>query len=284
MAYNTKFKSIKSVIEDAYRDSNSDTIDYEAAVADAVEMIGLIGIPYAYIEKHTNGIDSPVIEVSNYRAVLPYDLKSLKSMRKVTLDEDNQVIRSEQMIETPDIYHQTPRLNSSGINYVEPTASGVIASLDEDDNLTTEQGEIVGVKAVSYIGVPYKYKVDNNIVFTNFKDGYIDIAYLGYPTDEFGMIMIPDDEKFSHAVKCYIIYKLDYRKWRVFPEKPGLKALLNVSEQNYYAAVSAARNKGHIPTVDQMESLKNQWLRSNYDINAHANGFRTMHDIQRRKF
>ena len=49
MAYNNKFISLKSIIESVYRDSGIDEINYETALEDAAEMVGLIGIPYTYI-------------------------------------------------------------------------------------------------------------------------------------------------------------------------------------------------------------------------------------------
>lgn len=285
MAYNNKYKSIKSVIEDAFRDSGVENIDYETAIADTLEIIGLIGVPHTFISKSTNGIDSPVVEVINYRAELPYDLYSLKAIRKVGIDTNSQVLTSEEMIEVTDLFHQT-HLNSinSEINYTAPVSNTIIAELDDDDVLSVEDAYIVGPKIILSKEGPYKYKIQNSIIFTDFKDGYIDIAYNAYPTDESGMIMIPDDDKLSNAVKWNIIYKHDLRKWRAFPEKPGLKALLNESskERDFYTA--SARNKAHIPTIDKMEAIKNQWLRSNNDINAHANGFKTLNNIQRRKF
>ena len=51
MAYDGRFTSIKPVIESVYRDSGAEEINFEVAIEDAAELVGLMGIPYTYIDK-----------------------------------------------------------------------------------------------------------------------------------------------------------------------------------------------------------------------------------------
>lgn len=284
MAFNGRFVSIKGVVESVYRDAEVDEVNMETAMADTLELIGLLGIPYNYIERSTDGVDSPLVEVSNFRAYLPEDLESLISMRKVVLDSNLSIMQSEEMIETSDLYHNIQQISTQDLSYVQPTARAIAFSQAEDGSLVAEDMVVVGPKSVGYQLNPYSYKINNGVIFTNFDKGYICVQYRAYPTDDSGWLMIPDDEKYKTALKFHLIYKLDYRRWRRWPEKPGYKALLNDSEQQRDFYVGAARNKAHIPTIDKMEAIKNRHLRSMPIINEHRNGFKTLNNGERRKF
>ena len=285
MAYDNKFISLRGIIESVYRDSGVEELNFETALEDAAELIGLMGVPYNYIDKATDGVISPLVTVVDYRALLPNDLAYLVSMRKVILDSENNIINSEQMIESSNLYQYSRMGDSATVsNFVQPTASAPIMGFNENGSFTATDGQIVGKTSTARKTTPYSYKINNNIIYTDFKDGYLNIIYKAFPTDEEGFLMVPDDEKLRAAVKYHLIYKIDYRKWRAFPEKPGLKALLNDSEQRRDFYVGAARNKAHIPSIDKMEAIKNTMLRSIPKINEHINGFKTLNSQERRKF
>ena len=337
MAYDNRFTSIKPIIEAVYRDSAIEEINFESAMEDAAELVGLIGIPYTYIDKNTNGEDAELLFVENHRAYLPQDLAYLVSMRKVNLSPSGVVEESEvnlldggnaslmqtdsidcggattisidiidgsnssvviteiiteiqqfkiasteEMIETSSQFHYTTQTNPSSLNYNYPSVPYPDMSL-EDDELIIKDGYLVG-ESPNYSGKQiHTYRVNNNVIFTSFKDGYIDVAYKAYPTDSDGLLMVPDDEKFRAALKYHLIYKIDWRKWRTNPASPGLKALLNDSEMRRDWYVGAARNKSHIPTVDKMESIKNMTLRQVPRLNEHKNGFLTLNIQERRR-
>lgn len=284
MAYNNKFISLKSIIESVYRDSGIDEINYETALEDAAEMVGLIGVPYTYIDKVTDGTENPLLEVNGYRMLLPADLVSINSMRRVYIDGDGNITTSSPMIESSDIYQYSRMGPEYMSNHVTPTASTPIMSFDEEGNFKVEDGQIIGEPISRKKDAAYKYKINNDVVYTDFEKGYVNLVYKAFPTDKEGFLMVPDDEKFRSAVKHHLIYKIDYRRWRAFPEKPGLKALLNDSEQRRDFYVAAARNKAHIPSIDKMEAIKNRMLRSIPKINEHFNGFKTLNNPEQRKF
>lgn len=284
MAYNTEFTSIKGIIESVYRDSGLDEVNYESAIEDALELIRLIGVPYTYIDKVTDGVNAPMITVADYRAELPTDMAYLVSICKLALDNNYHISAQEEMVETSSLYHYSKVNTAEDLNYMSPSATYPINVIDEYGDLITVEGQIVGqtVKVTPF--TTYHYKINNNIIYTDFAEGFIAVYYKAYPLDEEGIIMIPDDEKLKNAVKYHLMYKIDFRKWRAFPEKPGLKALLNDSEQRRDFYVGAARNKAHIPTIDKMEAIKNRHLRSIPHINEHRNGFNSLNSQERRKF
>lgn len=284
MAYSGKLSSIRQVVESAYMDAGIDDINYPFAVETCVNLMGLIGVPDLYIEKTTNNTDQPAIVVSDYRAKLPDDMVELVDMRKILLDSEGRVNSFSEMIESSDVYHSTQNYTDSGGSVsFSPVGNHPLMELDEYDELSVEDGIVVGENSYRITNAVYTYKIQGNYIFTNFKDGYIDVVYRGYPLDEEGFPMIPDDEKFKSALKYEIIFKLDYKTWRANPASPGLKALVNDSEQRRDWYVGAAKTKGRIPTIGQMESLKNQWLRTIPKLKSHADGFKS-NNIQETRY
>lgn len=117
----------------------------------------------------------------------------------------------------------------------------------------------------------YEYKINNGYIYTNFQEGYIELAYTGFVTDEHGFPMIPDDQKFIDAIRWSLIEHIDYKKWRVgeITDK-----VYNHSEQERAWYIGAARNKASIPSIGEMEKLKNMFLRSITKTDAYSNYFK----------
>lgn len=285
MSYSGKHTSFVSVVESAFRDSGLDFIDYENSVEWTAELMGLIGTPHVYVEKVTDGIaGNPYgLKVENYRCKLPEDLESINSIRKIEADANGDATSYSEMIESSDIFHPTNVL--PGDQYYGSSWNPLV-NVDEfnpateDFEHTRTEHELDAMSLPS--GVQYAYKLDHGYIFTNFKDGYVQISYRGFPIDNNGFPLIPDDPKFKEALKYYIIYKIDWKNWRINPS-PQNKSIVNDSEQKYLFYVGAARNKSHIPSVDKMEAIKNMWLRTNPKINEHKNGFKTL-NVQEQRY
>ena len=282
MAFSGKLTSIRQVVESAYMDAGIDEINYPFAVETCVNLMGIIGLPELYSSKVSNGDSIPYITVEDYKAKLPEDLVDLTDIRRVRLREDGSVIQFSEMIESSDIYHLNPNMDIDINPNSRYETNHPSMSLNEYDELEVGDGVIVGGLDNLNMNTHYTYKIQDDYIFTNFKDGVIQIAYKGYSLDDEGFPLIPDDEKFKNALKYELVFKLDWKKWRVNPASPGLKALLNDSEQRRDWYVGAARSKGRIPSMAQMESIKNQWLRTIPKMNQHSNGFGTNNIIEHR--
>ncbi len=284
MAYSGKFTTYVGVVESAFRDSGLEFIDFEAATEWTAELIGLIGSPYILINKVTNGADGmpSALIVEEYKAKLPDDLEVIMGIRKVELDSNGEIASYSAMMESTDIFHHTKsNIRTAATSAFNPVVN-IVEFEPQDENFiaSTNQYEILNNGNVT--GRPFQYKIDSGYIYTNFEDGYVEIAYKGFPIDNNGFPMIPDDEKFRQALKYHIIYKCDWRNWRINPS-PQNKSIVNDSEARRDFYVGAARNKSHIPSLDKMEALKNMWLRSITNVNAHLDGFGTM-NIQEQRF
>lgn len=276
MSFNGKLTSFLTVVEDAYRDSGLDFIDFENAIAWTAELIGLIGTPYVYVEKTTDGLDGmpTYLTVSNYKCKLPDDLENLISIRRVNVSENGGVIGHYPMIEASGTFFPIQDVNEGSTVVWNPLVNIDEFTPQTEDFVHTRESYELTTNNVG-LGNAYEYKLDHGYVNTNFADGAIQIAYKGHPIDADGFPLIPDDEKFKNALKYHIIHKIDWRNWRQNPS-PQNASIKNDSGQLRDWYVGAARNKSHIPSVDKMEAIKNMWLRSNPKVNEHSNGFNSL--------
>lgn len=273
MAYTGKYIAIERVIENAFRKTQSEEIDWESAVEWTVSLMKILGVPSIFIDKFTNGKDNNpfFIEISDYRGVIPNDVISIKGLRKVSLSDEYEVVGSYPLVETQELFFDTP----TNINSIAPVVyEPYYKTVTIDDN-----GDVIPIELTQEVTYPsqtvtYSYKLDNNIIFTDFEEGYIEMAYTGIALDERGLPMIPDDEKLINALMWDIISNIDYITWRKNPS-PQNKSIVNHSEQQRDWYVGQAQSKAKIPSIDELESIKNAWLRSIQDVNAHATGFKS---------
>ncbi len=284
MAYNNKYVSVESIIDKVYRDSGIKNIDWDSAIEWTAELLGIVGIPCINVDKVTNGKfgwPTPV-RVEEYRFRLPEDMVTLTGIRRAYLDNNGEVVGYSPMIESYDIYHDENLADiNKGPTSFDPIFTAPVVGGDQDNlemNIITVEGETTVPNGY----VEFKYKLDANIGFTDFKDGYVEIAYTGIPIDERGLPVVPDDPKFLEALKYHLIFKIDWREWRKNPASPGLRALVNDSEQRRDFYVGAAITKAKMPSLDKMEAIKNQWLRTIPKINEHANSFKTLGRAEQR--
>lgn len=121
---------------------------------------------------------------------------------------------------------------------------------------------------------PYEYtfKVQGDILYTNMKEGALDIAYKAIVTDEEGYPMIPDDSTFIRALEQYIKkqwFTILFDMGRIQP------AVLQNAQQEYAFYVAQAQNKLVMPTLSEIESLSNMWTSLLHKTNEFKTGFKT---------
>lgn len=97
---------------------------------------------------------------------------------------------------------------------------------------------------------------DKECITTNSKS--LCIIYLGIAVDSEGYPLIPDDIYFMEACAKYVTYMLDYQEWRKgnIPDK-----VLNKSETDYLFYINSARGSANMPNGQQLENIKNSWVR-----------------------
>lgn len=123
------------------------------------------------------------------------------------------------------------------------------------------------------------YTINDDYMFTSFKEGDVEIAYKAIPVDKEGFPMIPDDIKFVKAAVAYISERILYGKWTSGKVNADVYRKAE-QERNWY--IGAAQSRGNMPSVDMMESLKNQLIRLIPKINQHADNFKSTGEREQR--
>jgi hypothetical protein len=116
----------------------------------------------------------------------------------------------------------------------------------------------------------YTYTVNNSYIYTSFKTGSVELHYKAFPTNALGMPLIPDDIKFIMATQAYITERIGYRLW-MQDKLTGQKYDKIEKERLWY--IGAAQTKAHIPSLDEMEAIKNRFLRLRINPHFHDASF-----------
>jgi hypothetical protein len=124
----------------------------------------------------------------------------------------------------------------------------------------------------STLSNPYTYVVlpNTGYIKTNFRTGYLLISYQAVPVDSEGYPMIPDDESFEEALYWYINMKLTYPEWKSGRVRDAVYYDTRNS-WNFYRKQAYA--VAMMPNVDQLEAIKNAWVRLVPNINEHDTFF-----------
>ena len=124
----------------------------------------------------------------------------------------------------------------------------------------------------------YSYTLNNNYIFTSFEEGQVELHYKAFPTNSLGMPMIPDDVKFVMAVQAFISERIGFR---LYMQDHITRDKYNKLEQERLWYVGAAGTKAQIPSIDEMESIKNRFLRLRIHPDLHHTSFIYAPDSER---
>jgi len=124
----------------------------------------------------------------------------------------------------------------------------------------------------------YSYTLNNNYIFTSFEEGQVELHYKAFPTNSLGMPMVPDDIKFIMAVQAYISERIGFRLWM---QDHITRDKYQKLEQERAWYIGAAGTKAQIPSIDEMESIKNRFLRLKTQIDLHDASFIYAPDSER---
>ena len=141
-------------------------------------------------------------------------------------------------------------------------------------NQVRYEGSCITQMADNYNTCPhdtYTFKTQGRIIYTSFKEGSVDISYKAMPLDDEGMPLLPDEPTFLRALELYI-----KKQWFtiLFDMNKISPAVLQNTQQEYAFAVGACNNTFTIPSVSEMESIKNMWNQLIPRTNEFRSGFK----------
>lgn len=308
MATSGKLVSLKTIVERVYMDFG---FNYSLSFTEAAEWAGslLALLKAPVVLKHH--VDEIVIDEG--RGKLPCDLESIiQTARKVkgvgdgcstgviaTLDRGTQYVE----ISAIDIVNRKFRL--CGCNaFTTCDECTTVEGPDIPDNIPCEPSKPIirrfggGTQKPNFRLEPMRwatdsfnnnmhctnydyacgggtstYTVNGNYIFTSFDEGSVMMAYLAIPTDEEGFPLIPADEWWRQAVQFEIAYKI---AMKLFIQGNIADKTFQYIERERDWKVAQAVNKSKMPSIDEMESFKNQWLRLIPNYNNHTTFFKNM--------
>lgn len=122
-----------------------------------------------------------------------------------------------------------------------------------------------------------QYSTKPGYITVNVPCGWIKVSYHAIPTDEDSMPMIPDIPSYFEAIFWYVAMKMSYPKY--------LKGQLS---QNIYYDMRSSWNfyrkqayaEAMMPTVDELETIKNVWHKPYTEFRDHDTFFETTGDEQ----
>lgn len=282
MALNGNFVSFYSIVERVYRNAGYQQVDWTEAIEHIADALRLIGAKDAFKIVSTNGLGTSPdpLEIVDYRAALPTGYINYIAARKLKISTDGTISDFYPMVYATDLFHGTPIRK-----VLEDVTPGTYDTFDWDIDLDTGNAVVTpliveGVRNISYGDYEYTYRMNNSYIETNFETGYVELLYLSFVTDEHGFPMIPDNIDFIKAVECYIIERLDYKAWR---RGTLSKQIYDDSEANWCIYADKAQIKASIPSLNQMEALKNSLLRTNQRVDSHNISFKYNNVSERRK-
>lgn len=225
------------VIENVYRDYGFDNLDWIHCVEWIGECLDLIGAPRTYIEKITDANEK--------------------------LGHGNAIEIVDNRGKLPcDMYSLIQAFRCQNGNYIPMRVSTDTSHIAYHCTASKDFGR----------DSELTYKLNNNYIFTSFDEGEVILAYLANPTDENGYPMIPDNIKFIKACQSYIAQKVLMKKQ--IQGKSINPNVIQAIDQDTAWYTAAADSSARIPTIDDMESWKNNFLKLIPDINSHGTAFR----------
>jgi hypothetical protein len=125
------------------------------------------------------------------------------------------------------------------------------------------------------------YYIQNGCIYTSYAEGTVTLAFVGANVDEEGYPLIPDVEEFEQAVKWFVLSQIFTKKWLA-----GTEAMLQKmqhAENKWKEYKRKAVDQSIMPTLPEMENLKNIWVRLVPRQNEFKNFFATLAEPEHKK-
>lgn len=124
-----------------------------------------------------------------------------------------------------------------------------------------------------YAKCEHQYFVNKNgVVTTTFERGTIIMAFLGYPQNEAGQFLIPNEEKVINAIRKYVLMRYWERRMNYTGEQMDMKIYTNY-KQEWELMRAAAIGDLRLPDIDGLENWKQQTFRLGQHTNSYYSGF-----------
>jgi hypothetical protein len=125
-------------------------------------------------------------------------------------------------------------------------------------------------------GFNNSYTINDAYINTTFETGEVGLAYIAIPIDAEGFPLIPNDEGYKEAMLKYVVMKLKYADYIT-----GRFPLYKELEVDWHKYCAQARGNANMPSLDTMESIKNQWVKLMPQMQRHKAFFSKLNNAER---
>lgn len=212
----TKWTNIKSVVFELERIVPKEFYNESRLIEDCMRAVDRIGAIISYQPKIA------FKKVTNYKTCLPLDCLQISQIAYktnwcLTTDELTTITEDLTRIDT------CPAMDDSCLPYQIWFDNHLYSHRNWEPLKLSTNTFALAVHADNCPNLryscQYEYTVTpDKIITTNFKDGYLAIAYYAYPTDCDGVPMIPDDEDYKEALRAFVQMNLWEIRWNLKEE------------------------------------------------------------------
>jgi hypothetical protein len=298
-----KLTSVERVIAKVFQDLDLKEGDHR--LSDMIEWAGealeKIGAFPAFTNKVTGKDEVPLLQVENYMVKLPADFYNLIQasfstsqqgpyypMRYGTgnFDSGNPNIADQNDAHvTSDIANMSD-LTLFAMTLYDLDYQAALAKINSEPDTRSKLTALLNMKTPTLPGVNNPMATTRDITYVitpgyikmNVESGWIMLAYQAIPTDSKGYPMIPDEASFIEAIYWYIVMKLYYPQWVAGQIRD---AVYFDARRSWSYFNKQAYGNGLMPNIDQLESIKNSWVRLIPEIKEHSSGFSALGQEQR---
>lgn len=129
----------------------------------------------------------------------------------------------------------------------------------------------------------HSFSVSTDLILTStLRSGTIMVAYLGYPVDEDGAALIPNDEEVKEAILYYLLYRYWMVKYNMMEDGADKRMQTYLSMWNTLSKKAAGNM--NLPDVNELENIKNIFNRLVPRENQFNKGFLTLTNSELRSF
>lgn len=158
------------------------------------------------------------------------------------------------------------------INQIKECKTGVCLRSMTDNFMPREQYDRnAGYK----IPQELSFKTQGQVLYVSFKTGDVSVSYKAIPVDKDGFPLLIDNPVFLKALEAYIkreAFTILFDMGKITP------AVLQNTQQQYAWLAGQLQSEFTIPSISEMESIKNSWCTLLQRTNEFSNGFKNNGD------
>ena len=237
------------------------------------EAVDKIGAPMQYIRKESGADNMPLLKIEDNQVPLPSDLVVLDGAAFSESPKGPWI----PMKTTTSLFREPVKRKPSG-----PHQPMRYKQMTSQSQMYTINGMKYFEKYMQHFGDEKpQYFIKPGWLVTNKHKGFIKLAYKAIAVDERGYPLIPDLTSYQEAIYWYVVMKLSFPKWlngqlggtSKYAQKYAANSYSYIQQQwNFYR--NQAYAEAMMPTVDDMENIKNDWNKLVPDWDARETFFK----------